>query len=136
MTSTLNTKYNNYQRLNAMRKQDPYPLPLTDELIERLQGAHIFSKLDLKWGYNLVHIREGDEWEMAFKCKFGVFNYKVMLFGLTNALAAFQYFMNYIFSDILGVFVIVYLEDILIFSKKQGRTQRACARGLGETPQA
>jgi hypothetical protein len=105
-----------YQRLNTMSKRDPYPLPLTDELVQRLQGACIFSKLDLKWGYNLLCIREGDKWKTTFKCKFGVFEYKGMPLGLTNAPAAFQYFMNNIFSDILRVFIIVYLDDIVIFS--------------------
>ncbi|KAB5587712.1 Transposon Tf2-1 polyprotein [Ceratobasidium theobromae] len=106
-----------YRRLNTMVKRDHYPLPLPDELIERLRGAKIFSKLDLKWGYNLVRIREGDEWKTSFKCKFGQFEYLVMPFGLTNAPAAFQCFMNEILQDLLGICVVVYLDDILIFSK-------------------
>jgi hypothetical protein len=64
-------------------------------------------------------MREGDKCKTAFKCKFGVFKYKVMPFSLTNAPAAFQYFRNNIFSNILGVFVIVYLDGILIFSKSK-----------------
>ncbi|KAB5587910.1 Retrotransposable element Tf2 [Ceratobasidium theobromae] len=102
-----------------MVKQDHYPLPLPDELIEWLRGAKIFSKLDLKWGYNLVRIREGDEWKTSFKCKFGQFKYLIMPFGLTNAPAAFQCFMNEILQDLLGICVVVYLDDILIFSKTQ-----------------
>ncbi|QRW03187.1 Retrotransposable element Tf2 protein [Ceratobasidium sp. AG-Ba] len=82
-------------------------------------GAKIFSKFDLKWGYNLVRIKEGDEWKTAFKTRYGLFEYLVMPFGLTNAPATFQHFMNDIFRDILDVYVIIYLDDILVFSKNK-----------------
>ncbi|QRW26231.1 Retrotransposable element Tf2 protein [Rhizoctonia solani] len=93
-----------------------YPLPLPQNLIEKLQGAKIFSKFDLKAGYNLVRIKEGNEWKTAFKTKYGLFEYLVMPFGLTNAPAAFQDMMNKIFRDLLDVYVIIYLDDILVFS--------------------
>ncbi|QRV99064.1 Retrotransposable element Tf2 protein [Ceratobasidium sp. AG-Ba] len=80
-----------------------YPLPRSNDLIEKLRGAKVFSKFDLKWGYNLVRIKEGDEWKTAFKTRYGLFEYLVMPFGLTNAPATFQHFMNDIFRDILDV---------------------------------
>ncbi|KAG8725221.1 hypothetical protein FRC09_005676 [Ceratobasidium sp. 395] len=108
-----------YRRLNDMTVKNVYPLPQTNNLIEKLCGAAIFTKLDLKWGYNLVRIKEGDEWKTAFKTKYGLFEYLVMPFGLTNAPATFQHFMNDILRDILDIFVIVYLDNILIFSKSK-----------------
>ncbi|QRW25843.1 Retrotransposable element Tf2 protein [Rhizoctonia solani] len=105
-----------YRRLNSMTKKNAYPLPLPQNLIEKLQGAKIFSKFDLRAGYNLVRIKEGNEWKTAFKTKYGLFEYLVMPFGLTNAPAAFQDMMNEIFRDLLDVYVIIYLDDILVFS--------------------
>ncbi|KDN34722.1 hypothetical protein RSAG8_12196, partial [Rhizoctonia solani AG-8 WAC10335] len=86
--------------------------------------SKVFSTLDLKFGYNLVRIKEGDEWKTAFKTKYGLFEYCVMPFGLCNALACFQYFMNDILFDILDVYVIVYLDDILIFSKDENEHEQ------------
>ncbi|QRW17323.1 Retrotransposable element Tf2 protein [Rhizoctonia solani] len=88
-------------KLRIMTKKNAYPLPLPQNLIEKLQGAKIFSKFDLRAGYNLVQIKEGDEWKTAFKTKYGLFEYLVMPFGLTNAPAAFQDMMNKIFRDLL-----------------------------------
>ncbi|KAF8747906.1 hypothetical protein RHS01_11205 [Rhizoctonia solani] len=75
------------------------------------------APLDLRWGYNNVRIKEGDEWKTAFRTKYGLFEYLVMPFGLTNAPAAFQHFMNDLFRDLIDVTVVIYLDDILIFSK-------------------
>ncbi|QRW25741.1 Retrotransposable element Tf2 protein [Rhizoctonia solani] len=105
-----------YWRLNSMTKKNVYPLPLPQNLIEKLQGAKIFSKFDLKAGYNLVQIKEGNKWKTAFKTKYRLFKYLVMPFGLTNAPAAFQDMMNEIFRDLLDVYVIIYLDNILVFS--------------------
>ncbi|QRW20471.1 Retrotransposable element Tf2 protein [Rhizoctonia solani] len=105
-----------YRHLNSMTKKNVYPLPLPQNLIEKLQGAKIFSKFNLKAGYNLVQIKEGNEWKTAFKTKYGLFEYLVMPFGLTNAPAAFQDMMNEIFRDLLDVYVIIYLDNILVFS--------------------
>jgi hypothetical protein len=112
----------NYQRLNNVTKRNVYPLPRQDDLMAQLQGAKIFTKLDLRWGYNNVRIREGDEYKTAFRTKYGLFETLVMPFGLTNAPAAFQHFMNDIFQDMLDTKVVIYLDDILIFSKKSRRT--------------
>ncbi|EUC59356.1 Transposon Tf2-1 polyprotein, partial [Rhizoctonia solani AG-3 Rhs1AP] len=84
-----------------------------------LQGAKIFTKLDLQWGYNNVRVKEGDEWKTAFRTKYGLFKTKVMPFGLTNTPAAFQHFMNDIFRDLLDKSVVVYLDVIMIFSKNK-----------------
>jgi hypothetical protein len=104
-----------YRGLNAITRKNGYPLPLISDLLERLQSARIFSSLDLPDAYHLVRIRAGDEWKTAFRCKFGSFEYNVVSFGLTNAPATFQHFMNDIFRD-MSDFVVVYLDNILIFS--------------------
>jgi hypothetical protein len=75
--------------------------------------------LDLPDAYHLVRIKAGDEWKTAFRCKFGQFEFNVIPFGLSNAPAAFQFFLNDIFSDPLGVYVVIYLDDILIFSENE-----------------
>ena len=76
----------------------------------------MYTKIDLKHAYHLVRIREGDEWKTTFRTRYGSFKWCVMPFGLTNAPAAFQCFMNDIFSDMLDVCVLIYLDDILIYS--------------------
>ncbi|KAF8751559.1 hypothetical protein RHS01_08346 [Rhizoctonia solani] len=90
-------------------------LRLVDDLMAKLRHAKIFTKLDLRWGYNNVRIKEGDEWKTAFRTKYGLFEYLVMPFGLTNAPAAFQHFMNDLFRDLIDVTVVIYLDNILIF---------------------
>ena len=105
-----------YRELNKVTIKNRYPLPLVPELFQRLGAAVIFTKLDLRGAYNLVRIRDGDEWKTAFRTRFGHFEYLVMPFGLCNAPATFQHFVNDIFRDYLDLFVIVYLDDILIFS--------------------
>jgi hypothetical protein len=99
-----------------MTVKDRYPLPLIGNLIDQIRGAQIFSKIDLRSAYNLVRIKPGDEWKTAFRCRYGHFQYKVMPFGLANAPAVFQRLMNEIFSDVLDVFVVIYLDDVLIYS--------------------
>ncbi|QRV97850.1 Retrotransposable element Tf2 protein [Ceratobasidium sp. AG-Ba] len=108
-----------YRCLNNITIKDRYALPRQDELIEKLQHAKIFTKLDLRSGYNNVCIKEGDKWKTAFRTKYGLFESLVMPFGLTNAPAVFQCFMNNIFRDIPDIYVIVYLDDILIFSNNR-----------------
>ena len=75
--------------------------------------------MDIQWGYNNIQIKEGDEWKTAFRTRYGSFEWLVMPFGLTNAPAAFQRFMNDIFSDMIDVSVVIYLDDILIYSKSR-----------------
>ncbi|QRW20683.1 Retrotransposable element Tf2 protein [Rhizoctonia solani] len=106
-----------YRRLNSWTKKNVYPLPCPDDLMAQLRGAKIFTKLDLRWGYNNVRVKEGNKWKTAFRTKYGLYKSLVMTFGLTNAPASFQHFMNKLFKDLLDVCVIIYLDDILIYSK-------------------
>ncbi|KAF8749833.1 hypothetical protein RHS01_09743 [Rhizoctonia solani] len=106
-----------YRRLNNQTKKNVYPLPRPDDLMAQLRSAKVFTKLDLRWGYNNVRVKEGDKWKTAFRTKYGLYKSLVMTFGLTNAPAAFQHFMNKLFKDLLDVCVIIYLDDILIYSK-------------------
>jgi transposase InsO family protein len=108
-----------YRPLNAITIKDRYPLPLIHEIQDQIRGAKWFTKLDITDAYNHIRIAEGDEWKTAFRTKFGHFEYLVMPFGLTNAPASFQRFINEVLQEYLHSFVIVYLDDILIFSKRE-----------------
>ena len=105
-----------FRGLNRISKKDRYPLPLISDLLDSPRKAQVYSKIDLCHAYHLVRIANGDEWKTAFRTRYGSFEWSVMLFGLTNAPVAFQQFMNDIFSDILDVCVVIYLDDILIYS--------------------
>ena len=85
-------------------------------MLDCLWGAQVYSKIDLCAGYNNICIKEGDEWKTAFRTRYGAFEYLVMPFGLTNAPVTFQRFMNNIFTDMVDSFMVVYLDDILIYS--------------------
>jgi hypothetical protein len=111
--------YVDYRGLNKITKKNRYPLPLISGLLDRLRTGKIFTKLDLRGAYNLLRIRPNDEWKTAFRTCYGHFEYTVMPFSLTNAPAVFQHLMNDIFQDYMDEFVVVYLDDILIFSKDQ-----------------
>lgn len=108
-----------YRKLNAITVKNRYPLPLIGELLDQLRQAKVYSKIDLRGAYHLLRIAEGEEWKTAFRTKYGSFEYRVMPFGLTNAPASFQHLMNHIFRDMLDISVIVYLDDILIFSQSE-----------------
>ncbi|CCO31583.1 Retrotransposable element Tf2 155 kDa protein type 1 [Rhizoctonia solani AG-1 IB] len=108
-----------YCCLNAITIKDCYALPRQDELIEKLRHAKIFTKLDLRNGYDDIQIKEGDKWKAALRTKYGHFEPTVMQFGLSNTPAVFQRFMNNIFGALLDITVIVYLDDILIFSNSR-----------------
>jgi hypothetical protein len=97
-------------------KKDRYPLPLIDDLLDAPKKAHIYTKLDLLHAFHLVHVAEGDEWKTTFRTCYGSFEWMVMPFGLTNGPTVFQHFMNEIFADFLDVCMVVYLDDILIYS--------------------
>ena len=105
-----------YSGLNKITVHNRYPLPLSLELLDRLRSACVFSKNDWGGAYNLVQIKPGDEWKTTFRTRYGHFEYKVMPFGLTNAQAVFQHMMNDIFREYLDHFVVIYLDDILVFS--------------------
>jgi hypothetical protein len=106
-----------YRQLNDITIKNRYPLPLISELRDRLYGAQWFTKLDLKGAYNLIRIKEGEEWKTAFRTRYGHYEYLVMPFGLTNAPATFQSMINYLLRQYLDIFVVVYLDDILIYSR-------------------
>ncbi|EXV01030.1 reverse transcriptase domain protein [Metarhizium robertsii] len=106
-----------YRRLNDITMKDRTPLPLISELRDRLHGMNWFTAVDLKGAYNLIRIKEGHEWMTAFRTKLGLFEYLVMPMGLTNAPATFQRMINSVLREYLDNFVVVYLDDILIFSK-------------------
>src|SRR5882724_5307704 len=93
-----------------------YPIPLITNLLDQLGSAKVYIKLDLHGGYYNVHVAVGHEWKTAFKMHYGSFEFLVMLMGLTNAPAMFQAFMNHIFRDMTDIFIVIYLNDILIFS--------------------
>jgi hypothetical protein len=106
----------NYIPLNDVMIKNEAPLPLITDLLDKLQSARYFTKLDVCWEYNNIRIKKGDEWKAAFKTKFGFYEPLVMTFGLCNAPATFQTIMEEIFSDLISDgHVIVYLNDILIF---------------------
>jgi len=105
-----------YRALNTMTVKNKYLLPLISKLINKLRGAKYFTKLDVRWGFNNVWMKEGDEWKAAFRTNQGLFEPLVMFFRLCNSLATFQTMMDDIFNDLIteGV-VMVYLDNILIF---------------------
>ena len=108
-----------YRGLNKVTILNRYPLPLMNELRDRIRGAKIFTKVDLKSGYNLIQIKEGDEWKTAFRTRYGLFEYKVMPFGLANAPTTFQNMINDIFKDMIDLGIIIYLDDILMYSENE-----------------
>ncbi|KAI2653996.1 Transposon Tf2-9 polyprotein [Labeo rohita] len=105
-----------YRGLNNITVKNTYPLPLISSAFERLQGASVFTKLDLRNAYHLVRIRRGDEWKTAFNTPRGHFEYLVMPFGLSNSPGVFQALVNDVLRDMVDQFIYVYLDDILIFS--------------------
>jgi len=109
--------YIDYCQLNNITIKNRYPLPLIKELRDRLQGAQWFIALDLKGAYNLIRMKKGKEWKTAFQTCYRHFETLVMPFGLTNAPATFQAIINHVLQEYLDVFVITYLDDILIYSK-------------------
>ncbi|RYP53614.1 hypothetical protein DL770_010985 [Monosporascus sp. CRB-9-2] len=106
-----------YRQLNDITVKDRTLLPLITEMKDRLHGAQWFTSLDLREGYNQIRIKPGNEWKTAFRTKYGFFEYLVMPFGLTNAPATFQRMINHVLREYLDIFVVCYLDDILIYSK-------------------
>ncbi|MBW0572687.1 hypothetical protein O181_112402, partial [Austropuccinia psidii MF-1] len=108
-----------YRKLNAVTRKNRYPVPPMNQLLTVFNGATIFSKIDLHGAYNVLRIKEGDEHLTAFRTKYGSYEYLVMPFGLTNSPASFHNLVNDIFADFLDIFVVVYLDDIMVFSSPQ-----------------
>jgi len=106
-----------YRYLNDGTIKNNYPLPLVGDLVDKLWRAKWFTKLDIRWGYHNIRIKEGDEWKGAFKTNKGLFEPMAMFFGLCNSPVTFQNMMNNIFRDMLDKgWIIIYMNDILIFS--------------------
>jgi hypothetical protein len=109
-----------YRKLNDFTVKTRYPLPLASDIVNRLRQVRLFTKFDVRWGYNNIRIKAGDEWKAAFTTNRGLFEPQVMLFGLTNSPATFQALINTIFVDLVAAGkVAVYLDDILIYSATQ-----------------
>ena len=106
-----------YRALNKVIIKNRHPLPLIDDLLDQVQDTKWFSKIDLRSGYYQIRIAEGGEEKTAFKTRYGHFEFLVLPFGLTNAPATFMTLMNDIFRPYLDKFVLVYIDDILVFSK-------------------
>jgi hypothetical protein len=108
-----------YRALNELTIKNKYPLPRIDDLFDQLRGACVFSKIDCQSGYHQLTIRASDVPKTTFITRYGLYEYTVMSFGLTNAPAYFMYLMNKVFMEYLDKFMVVFINDSLIYSKDE-----------------
>ena len=108
-----------YRQLNGVTIQNRYPLPRIDDLFDRLRGARVYSKIDLRTGYHQLRLRETDIPKTAFRTRYGHFEFTVMPFGLTNAPTAFMDLVHRVFHPYLDQFLVVFIDDILIYSQSE-----------------
>jgi hypothetical protein len=108
-----------YRKLNEVTIKNKYPLPKIEDLFDQLNGAKVFSKIDLRTGYHQLKVRESNIPKTAFTTRYGLFEYTVMSFGLTNAPAYFMNLMYKVFMKFLDKFVVVFIDDILVYSKTE-----------------
>jgi hypothetical protein len=111
--------YVDYQPLNAITIKNKYPLPRIDILFDQFAGAKVFSKIDIRSGYHQIKIRPEDVLKTAFSTRYELYEYLVMSFGLSNAPAHFMYLMNSVFMPELDKFVVVFIDDMLVYSKNE-----------------
>jgi hypothetical protein len=113
-----------YRSLNEVTIKNKYPLPRIEDLFDQMKGASVFSKVDLRSGYHQLKIRESDIPNTAFHTRYGLYEYTMMSFGLTNTPTYFMYLMNKVFMEYLDKFVVVFIDDILIFSKTEEEREK------------
>jgi hypothetical protein len=106
-----------YRSLNDVTIKNKYPLPRFEDLFDQMRGARVFSKIDLRSGYHQMKIRPSDIPKTTFSTRYGLYEFTIMSFGLTNALAYFMNLMNKVFMEYLDRFVVVFIDNILIYSK-------------------
>ncbi|MBW0483767.1 hypothetical protein O181_023482 [Austropuccinia psidii MF-1] len=109
----------NYRKLNAVTRKNKHPVPLMNQLLTVFNGSSIFYKIDLCGAYNMLRFKEGEEHLTCFRPKYGSYEYLFMPFGLTNASSSFENLVNDIFQDLVDIYVVVYLDDIMVFSKSE-----------------
>jgi hypothetical protein len=119
-----------YRELNMVTIKNRYPLPRIDDLLDQLQGARVFSKVDLRSGYHQVRVKEEDIPKIAFRIRYGHYEFLVMSFGLTNAPVIFMDTMNRVFHDYLDQFTVVFIDDILIYSRTSGEHKEHLRKAL------
>jgi hypothetical protein len=108
-----------YRASNEVTIKNKHPLPRIEDLFDQLKGARVFSKIDLRLGYHQLRIRPSDIAKTAFTTRYGLYEYTVMLFGLTNAPAYFMYLMNKVFMEYLDKFMVVFIDDILVYTRNE-----------------
>ena len=106
-----------YRQLNKMTVKNKYPLPMIDDLFDQLRGASVFSKIDLRSGYHQLRIKDTNVHKTTFRTWYGHYEFLVMPFGFTNASSAFMDLMNHVFRPYVDQFVVVFIDDILVYSK-------------------